>query len=152
MNSIPFNTSFVSGVAIANFGQETKLLLLKRANEGFWCHIAGKIKETETAWQAIVRDFHEETGIIVEDLYSADYLEQFYYPVRNCISVIPVFVVEISSGTKIELNEEHTDYRWCSLEEAKSFVPFPNQRLVYEHVWSNFVIRKPSDLLRVKRS
>ena len=75
---IPVNTSVVSGVAISNIEGHPKILLLKRTQERFWCHVAGKIEGQETAWQAIVREFYEETQITVSRLYNAEYLEQFY--------------------------------------------------------------------------
>ena len=40
---IPVNTSVVSGVALSEFDGETKILMIKRVNGGFWCHVAGKI-------------------------------------------------------------------------------------------------------------
>ncbi|EJE8673945.1 NUDIX domain-containing protein [Vibrio parahaemolyticus] len=38
-----------------------------------------------------------------------------------------------------ELKEEHTEYRWCSLEEAKQLTPFANQHHLYDHVWQYYV-------------
>lgn len=146
---IPINTSVVSGVALSRFGTETKMLLLKRSKEGYWCHVAGKIETGETGWQAIIREFDEETQIQVTRLYSCDYLEQFYEPHQNQILIIPTFVVICEPQQTVTLNPEHTDYRWCGLEEAKQLVPFPNQRSLYEHVWQHFVIRQPSPHMRV---
>lgn len=57
------NTSVVSGVVISTVGGAPKILLLKRAKEGFWCHVVGKIEPNETAWQAIMREVAEEAGI-----------------------------------------------------------------------------------------
>lgn len=151
MKSIPINTSSVAGVILVNFDGVTKMLLLKRAKEGYWCHIAGKLKKNETAVQAILREIKEETGLLIEDLFSADYMIRFYDLRKNSIFIVPVFVAFIAEKEKITLNKEHTDYKWCSIDEAKSITPFPNQHLTYDHVWSNFCQRKPSELLRVKR-
>ena len=152
MNNIPINTSVVAGVALAGFANEFKILLMKRAEEGFWCHVAGSIENGETAWQAILREFHEETGVTVKDLFSAEYLEQFYEADRNRITIIPVFVAFLSSDVQIQLNEEHTEFKWCTLAEARTMVPFPNQRNLYNPVWENFVAREPSMLWRVNQS
>ena len=75
---IPVNTSVVSGVAISEIDGETKILMMKRLKGDFWCHVAGSIEGKEKAWEAIVREFREETQIKVENLYNAEYLEQFY--------------------------------------------------------------------------
>ena len=125
------------------------MLLLKRAKEGYWCHVAGKVEVGETGWQAIIREFEEETQIQVTQLYSGDYLEQFYESHRNQVVIIPTFVVICEPKQAVQLNAEHTEYKWCSLEEAKLLVPFPNQRAFYDHVWQNFVISKPSQHMLV---
>ncbi|BFM14041.1 NUDIX domain-containing protein [Maricurvus nonylphenolicus] len=151
MTQIPLNTSVVSGVLLKACKDGFRMLLLKRAKEGFWCHVAGKIEGNEKAWQAFIREVKEETSIVVDDLYSADYLEQFYEADKNQISIIPVFVALVASDIEVVLNEEHTQYQWCTLDEAKSLVPFPNQRAVFDHVWKNFVDAKPSPFMKISR-
>ncbi len=149
---IPIYSKVVSGVALSQVGGETKMVLMKRLKEGFWCHVAGKVEAGETGWQAIVREFLEETQIAVKELYNGEYLEQFYEPSKNRIEVIPVFVVICPPEQPIVLNPEHTEYRWCSLEEAKSVVPFPNQMALYDHIWKHFVVEKPSSYMKIEVS
>lgn len=146
---IPIETQVVSGVALACVDGQTKMALLKRSEEGFWCHVAGKIEAGETAWQAIIREFFEETQIVVRKLYSAEYLEQFYVASANRIDVVPAFVVFCPPEQEIILNSEHTEYRWCTLDEAKALVPYPNQKALYEHIWNYFVLQAPSVLMKV---
>lgn len=147
---IPIISSTVSGVAISHVNGEAKLALMKRSQDQFWCHVAGKVEPGETGWQTIVREFREETQIVVENLYSADYLEQFYEAASNRILTVPVFVVYCPPEQTIVLNSEHSEHRWCTLSEAKSLAEFPNQRILYDHIWNNFVNIQPSPLLRVK--
>ena len=66
---IPLNTSIVSGVALSEIEGQMKMLIMKRVKGGFWCHVAGSIENNETGWQAIVREFKEETEIDVQALY-----------------------------------------------------------------------------------
>lgn len=146
---IPISAAVVSGVALSNIGGQTKMALMKRSKEGFWCHVAGKIEDGETGWQAIIREFFEETQIVVRELYSAEYLEQFYVASDNRIDVVPAFVVFCPPEQKIMLNAEHTEYRWCTLDEAMGLVPYPNQKKLYEHIWRYFVLEAPSDFLKV---
>ena len=147
---IPLNTSIVAGVALSEINGQTKMLLMKRVKGGFWCHVAGSIEVGETGCQAIVREFEEETKIAVEALYNAQFLEQFYEADVNVIQLIPVFAVLCPPNQAVELNHEHTEYRWCSLEEAKVLAPFPNQHAVYDHIWSYFVDKSINPLYRVK--
>lgn len=149
MNHVPVNTSVVSCVVITKSGDEGRILLLKRVKGGFWCHVAGKVKEEETASEAIRREIREELSIEAESLYSADFIEQFYDMENNCITFVTAFVAQVKPGTRIILNEEHTEYKWCSVEEAKALVSYPNQKGLYDYVWSNFLTSKPADLLKI---
>ncbi|KZX65575.1 DNA mismatch repair protein MutT [Vibrio sp. HI00D65] len=146
---IPLNTSIVAGVALSEIDGQTKMLLMKRVKGGYWCHVAGSIELGETGWQAIVREFEEETKIEAKELYNAQFLEQFYEANVNVIQLIPIFAVLCPPDQAVELNHEHTEYRWCSLEEAKALAPFPNQHAVYDHIWAYFVDTLANPLYRV---
>lgn len=146
---IPVNNSIVSGVALSEVNGEMKLLLMKRVKGGFWCHVAGSIEKGETGVDAISREFFEETQIQVSELYNAQFLEQFFEASANVIELIPVFVAVCPANQAVVLNEEHTDYRWCSLEEALELAPFPNQHAVFKHVWSYFVEKPINPLYRI---
>ncbi len=65
---IPIRCHTVSGVALSTAQGETRLLMMKRVKGGFWCHVAGTVEAGETGWQTIVREFREETGIVVHEL------------------------------------------------------------------------------------
>ncbi|GAL11771.1 NTP pyrophosphohydrolase including oxidative damage repair enzymes [Vibrio astriarenae] len=149
---IPVNTSIVSGVALSQVDGETKMLLMKRAKGDFWCHVAGSIEGSETGVDAIQREFYEETQIQVSHLFNAQFLEQFYEPHVNVIQLIPVFVVQCPPAQVIKLNHEHTEYRWCTLEEALALTPYPSQHAVYKHVWSYFVDKPINPIYRVELS
>lgn len=149
MNNIQLNTAVVAGVVLAKLNGNTKMLLLKRHKDQFWSHVSGRIEANETAWQAFNRELTEETGCIPSALYSADYIEQFYDIPTNSIILVPVFVAYLPEPCEVMLNKEHSQYRWCCLNEAKSLTPFPNQHAAYSHVWDNFVVRSPSKHLKI---
>lgn len=146
---IPIRSIVVSAVLLSEFDGQFKILLMKRVKGRFWSHIAGKIESGETASQAIVREICEETGIQVQQLYSADYLEQFYEASANVIELIPVFAVYCDKQQAVVLNDEHTEYGWFSLDEAVEKAEFGGQRLLYQYLWENFVNRQPSGLLKI---
>ena len=85
----------------------------------------------------------------MKQLYSADYLEQFYEASANVIELIPVFAVYCAKDQAVVLNDEHTEYGWFSLEQAVEKAEFGGQRLLYQYLWDNFVQRQPSDLLKI---
>ncbi|AAO07080.1 NUDIX domain-containing protein [Vibrio vulnificus] len=146
---IPFQSHAVSGVALSRFDGQYKILMMKRTKGNYWCHVAGGIEAGEAGWQTIVREFAEETQINVETLYNGQYLEQFYQVKSDSIVNIPVFVVYCEDNQVVTLNDEHTEYRWCDLEQAKSLAEFPGQEALYDHVWQHFVLRSPSPLSRI---
>ncbi|WP_068718456.1 NUDIX hydrolase [Vibrio tritonius] len=146
---IKVNTTVVSGVALSQIDGEMKLLLMKRVKGGFWCHVAGSIEAGETGVDAIVREFSEETQIQVTHLYNAQFLEQFYVDSANLIELIPVFAVLCPANQNVTLNDEHTEYKWCSLQEALELAPFPNQHAAYKHIWHYFVEKPINELYRV---
>ena len=88
---IPIRSIAVSAVLLSEIDSELKILLMKRVKGGFWCHVAGKVETDETASQAILREIREETSIQVQQLFSADYLEQFYESSQNVIEIIPAY-------------------------------------------------------------
>ncbi|EKO3819144.1 NUDIX domain-containing protein [Vibrio harveyi] len=149
---IPIQATHVSGVVISEFDGIKKMLLLERVKGGYWCHVAGGVEEGETGWQTIVRELKEETQIEDVELHTADFLEQFYEAHKNRIMVIPCFVLFCKPNQTVTLNHEHTDYRWCTLEEAKQLVPFANQHRLYEHVWKHYVESELTPFTLIKQS
>lgn len=149
---VPFVCNYISLVVLRPCSSGHEVLLLKRTGEsmhGEWCQIAGGIEEGELAWETVLREMKEETDLTPERLYSADILEQFYEPDRNRISVVPVFVAYVPEGTEPTLNEEHSAWRWVTVEQARELVPFPGQREMLEKVRHYFLDTTPSELLRV---
>lgn len=147
---IPIRSVVVSAVLFSKINSEFRMLLMKRVKGDFWCHVAGKIQVNETASQAILREICEETEVQVQELYSADYLEQFYEASLNVIELIPAFVGFCADDQQVILNHEHTEYKWCTLSEAQALVPFSNQKKLYDFVWQNFIDQTPEALLKIK--
>ena len=147
---IPIRSIAVSAVLLSEIDGELKTLLMKRVKGGFWCHVVGKINAGETASQAVLREICEETNIQVQQLFSADYLEQFYEASQNVIEMIPAFVGFCEKNQTVVLNDEHTDYKWCSLSEAKALAAYLNQKKLYDFVWENFVLKQPEALLKIE--
>ncbi|MGR5067458.1 MULTISPECIES: NUDIX hydrolase [Vibrio] len=148
---IPIQATHVSGVVISEFDGVKKMLLLKRVKGGYWCHVAGGIEKGETGWQTLIRELKEETKIEGVELHSADFLEQFYEAHKNRIMVIPCFVIFCKPEQHVTLNHEHTDYRWCTLAEAKQLTPFANQHHLYEHVWKYYVESVPTQFTLISQ-
>ena len=146
---IPIRAHIVSCVLLAQINGNLKMLMMKRVKGDFWCHVAGKVEPGETAYTAILREVKEETQIQVQQLFNADYLEQFYEAHSNVIELIPAFVGYCQDDQVVQLNHEHTDYVWCDLEQAKARARYANQRQLYDFVWQHFVLRAAEPHLQI---
>ncbi|MDO6460823.1 NUDIX domain-containing protein [Granulosicoccaceae sp. 1_MG-2023] len=144
-NPLPLNTGVVTAVIL----QGDKLLMMLRQREGFWCHVAGKIEQGETAVQAVLREIREETGLLPQALYTAEFVEQFYEVRKNRLALCPAFVALAGDDAVVQLNREHREYRWCTVEEAHALASYPNQHLLYDHIARFFLEQAPSSLMQV---
>ncbi|MFN3663204.1 NUDIX hydrolase [Yoonia sp.] len=146
MQEIPIRCHAVSLVAVRVINGKNEVLLLRRTRslQGEWCQIAGAVEQGETAWQAAIRELAEETGLVPITLYSGDMCEQFYEAHLDAISILPVFVATIDPVSLVQLNSEHSEYRWVSFTDADRMVPFAGQRKVLRHVETEFLLRAPS--------
>ncbi|MDP9812354.1 dATP pyrophosphohydrolase [Rhizobium tibeticum] len=120
MAEIPIRCFAVSVVHLRATGAENRVLLLRRNHTliGEWCQIAGGIEDGEKAWEAALREVKEETGLNCDRLYSADICEQFYEVDRDAIRMLSVFVGFVDAGATVVINDEHSEFRWVSFEEA----------------------------------
>lgn len=145
MAEIPIRCFAVSVILLRRVAAGCKVLLLRRNHTlaGEWYQIAGAIEDGEKAWEAALREVREETGLTCGRFYSADICEQFYEADRNAISMSPVFVGFVDPDAVVVINEEHSEFRWVSFDEAIVMVPFAGQRRVLRHVEAEFVEREP---------
>jgi dATP pyrophosphohydrolase len=127
-------------------------LLLRRASRylhGEWCQVAGAVESGETAWQAGLRELLEETGLEPLAYYSADRMEQIYRPDWDAIVLAPLFLAFVSPVATARLNDEHSEYRWCTRDEALTLLRFFNMRANVQHVHTEFIERAPNEQLRL---
>lgn len=145
MAEIPIRSFAVSVVILRKVTVGHEVLLLRRNGTlvGEWCQISGGIEDGEKAWEAAIREVHEEAGLTCHQLYSADICEQFYEADRDAISMFPVFVGFVDADMEVVINDEHSEYRWVQISEALGMVPFPGQRHVLKHVEAEFLEREP---------
>jgi len=148
---LPIKCCGVSSFLLKKDSGNYRVLLLKRKDtiEGAWAGVGGGIKEGEKAWQAILREIKEETGLTPEKLYSADTCEQFYEIDKDTIWTAPVFVAYVLENAAVTINEEHSEFEWFTLEEAILTVSFPEQRRILKHIQEEFVQRQPVEWLLI---
>jgi lipoyl(octanoyl) transferase len=108
-------------IAVAR-GAEFLVLLRAPYKQGYWHLVSGRVEPGESDAEAAARELHEETGLetaTLDDL--GDDLS--YDGVR-----VHAFAVQAPEGWEPTLNEEHDDYRWCSLADAIALIRFEEPR------------------------
>lgn len=99
------------------FNTENKILLLKRSEGTNWCPncwalVGGKIEKNESPEEGLIREVKEETQI---DLVK--------YKLKKIIkfdNVLEYLYISKVDNNFVELNGEHSDYNWYSIEEIKT--------------------------------
>lgn len=150
---VPIKSFSIAAFIVKREQGGVKYLLLHRCGEYLndnWQMVSGKVEKGETAWQAALREIKEETSIVPDEFYSCDILEQFYELNQNCINLVPIFVGFINSDQEVVLSDEHDEYKWVSLQEAKEMLEFHNQIVTINHINTYFVQRKPSKHLKIE--
>jgi len=111
-------------------GSPSYLIMQRAAGEIYehvWQGVTGKIKSGETAWQAAVRELHEETGLAPVRMWTIDHVNFFYEAAQDRMNTIPVFGVEIKDAD-VMLSKEHQRYRWCAIKQAAELILWEQQR------------------------
>lgn len=111
---------------------DIEFLILKRSSHkvyaGQWRMIGGKIEEDEQAWEAGLRELKEETTLSPELYWVLPSINHFYIHRNNEIELIPAFAAELVFDSQIELNEEHSEYKWIDNKDVDKYLPWPEQK------------------------
>ena len=142
-HALPVQES-AAAVAVGRFPDGARILLRKDHRLDFWTHF--EAAGAGPRWAGVVRQFEQISGLPIHRVFAADYLEQYFDTDLGRVVVIPVFVIETVCREPDNVNSQS---RWCTLDETRKLVPFPNQVLLYEHVWRFFVEQDPAELLEV---
>ena len=106
-------------VAVSVTINKGKILIMKRSKKtsssGKWAFPGGKIREDEEASEAVLRELDEETGLNGKIRKKGE----------PCIDggelgrwKLHPFLIE-TDKRKVELNHEHSDYRWVEKDEIE---------------------------------
>lgn len=122
-------------------------LIFKRSSEKIyanqWRMVGGKVQEGEQSWQAALRELKEETGLSPVKLWAIPSVNQFYEPKSDTVHTIPPFAAELEFDAEITLDDEHSEYKWVSIEDVQSYIKWPEQlrlmKLTYDIMTDEFL-------------
>lgn len=113
-------------------------LMLKRNEQkgGFWQPVTGGVEDGESLSEAANRELQEETGItkylrIINNVY---YFE--FDTVEFGVLKEYVFGVQIESDMDAKLSPEHTEMKWCTLEESLVLLKYENNKIGFKKLIS----------------
>lgn len=113
-------------------------LLLKRNEQkgGFWQPITGGVEEGEELAAAVDRELWEETGVmkylrVINDVYYFEFDSGEYGVLKEY-----VFGVEVAPDVDIKISPEHTEMRWCSLDESIELLKYENNKTAFRKLFS----------------
>lgn len=115
------------GVVINGQG---RVLILRRADEGTWCHPKGHLEPGETPEAAAVREIKEECGLAVRLGARIGEVRYAYYWPPDDVNYDKrvVYFVAISQGGEVRLEDRFDDWRWATPERALALLHYRNDQ------------------------
>jgi 8-oxo-dGTP pyrophosphatase MutT (NUDIX family) len=113
---------------------EGKLLILKRSNKvrtyrGLWGGVAGYVEENEDPYDTAVKEIREEVGIkeenvsLIKNLDPVEFTD--FYNGEKYNWKIFTFLFKTEKKDKINIDWEHSEYRWIPPSEIKNYDTVP---------------------------
>ena len=116
-----------------------RVLTLRRAQgvrcPGGWEAVHGSIEPGERPEDAAMREVTEETGLLVERLYSIA-VHPFYVPKASMVTAAVVFAAFVGDRADVALGEEHDAFEWLPPEDAKARFLWPRSRTMLDDIVS----------------
>lgn len=99
-----------------------------------WQSFHTQIQGTETTVAAGQRVVRELAGLNVSEVYSADYINEFFDDSRDVVVLAPVLAVHVSPQAPVTLGAEFRDCGWWDTNQAVARLPFAGQRWAVRHI------------------
>lgn len=113
------------------------LLLQRRANVPLgntWQSFHTQIQGFESTIEAGQRAVRELAGLTVSEVYSADYINEFFDDTRDVVVLAPVLAVNVSPQAPVTLGPELKECAWWDTNQAIARLPFAGQRWAVRHI------------------
>ncbi|KAB2924299.1 MAG: NUDIX pyrophosphatase [Bacteroidetes bacterium] len=119
------------------------LMLRRSKNETLypdqWQIVTGSIETGETAVNAALREVREETGYTPQRMWVVPHVNTFFSARQDVMHHTAVFAMQVPAGSDPVLSEEHDEFGWFTLEEAKKLCVWPGQSAALDIVHTYIV-------------
>ncbi len=114
-------------------------LLLRRSESekiypGLWQLVSGSIEGKEKAYEAALRELHEETGFTPHHFWVVPHVSTFYDPSHDSMNLTSVFAAQVSPEAEPRLSDEHESFQWMPKADGIKKLVWPGQRQALEIV------------------
>jgi dATP pyrophosphohydrolase len=137
---MPNITCTIIEVCIFSFeNKEPKYLMLRRSmNETLypdaWQIVTGSIEKGETALQGALRELKEETGYAPQKFWIVPHVNTFFSVRHDTLNHTVVFAAQVPPKTEPVLSDEHYQFGWYTIDQAKALCVWPGQITVLQMV------------------
>ncbi len=121
-----------------------EILILRRSEEvgtyrELWGGVAGFVEEDEEPYEAALKEIKEEVGLEKEDLLSVKKEDAVkftdLYGDKLYDWVVYPFLFHIKGRDKIQLDWEHTEFRWIKPSELKKYDTVPRFKEIVSKIF-----------------
>ena len=110
----------LAAVMIVRIGE--KVLITKRDKNktfaGMWEFPGGAVHADEDSKEAGIRELKEETGLLIDVVKPA----YTFTKIREDYQTVGIGFLAYSHDDQVTISFEHTDYKWCSIDELKDYL------------------------------
>ena len=118
---------------------EGKILILKRSNKvstyrELWAGISGYVEENEEPYETAIKEIREETGIdkqyitLIKRVGPVELID-IYDGIKYNWKIF-IFLFKFEKKDKIDIDWEHSEYRWIPPSEIRKFDTVPRLKEV----------------------
>jgi bis(5'-nucleosidyl)-tetraphosphatase len=119
-------------VPLSKQENEWKIFLVQHEKAKYWGFPKGHAEQGEAPREAATRELLEETQLkIVRFLSEGSLEEHYHYTLRGQLisKTVCLFIAEVEGDPKLQ-EEEISDGRWFSLQDAVSALTYPTDKSV----------------------